>query len=184
MTRQKPSLLSQWTTELEALFGSAPTDAVQAIKQDHRALRDYVGILKDTDAAMSERRRACAAMSALLKLHSHSEEQAFYAPIRKKSGRELHIKVAEGNVEHQLANDLMARLARAKDSVTWSAHANVLAEIVEHHQKEEERSLLPLVRKSASLKDHKVMLVKFIALRAASQKRVTKKNAGVLKSQP
>ena len=74
----------------------------------------------------------------------------------------------------------MKRMERTKDALVWSAHANVLSESVEHHLKEEERDLLPLLRKSASAKTNDEMLSRFISLRQKSQKRVSKKNAGVL----
>ncbi len=157
-------------------------DIVAAIKQDHDSLRNYLGILKDTEKDMTERRRAYKAFAALLKSHSVSEEKAVYRPTADLAGREMHIKVAEGYVEHHVADDLMARIERTKDPMTWSAHANVLSENIEHHLKEEERDLLPLIRKTASAKKNMDMLAQFLFLRGQSQKKVTAKNAGVLKS--
>ena len=168
--------------QLEGVFAISPKDIVAAVKEDHRALRNYLGTLKDTEQDMTDRRRAYAGFSALLKSHTVAEEKAVYAPTTKLAGREMHIKVAEGFVEHKLAEDIMKRLERATDPLAWSAHANVLAEIVEHHLKEEEKSLLPLIRKAATATENAAMLDKFMALRAASQKRVTAKNAGVLKT--
>jgi hemerythrin-like domain-containing protein len=162
-------------------FSDRPTNTVSAIKADHASLREFLGILKDTDSKMSARRQAYASFAALLKSHSSSEEKAVYGKVVKWAGRELHLKVAEGFVEHRLADDLMRRLESTKDATQWSAHANVLAEVVEHHLKEEERELLPRIRKAASTRADSAMLDEYLALRAETQATVTKKNAGVLK---
>ena len=105
-----------------------------------------------------------------------------YARAADLTGREMHLKVAEGYVEHQLATDLMKRIEATKKPMAWSAHANVLAETVEHHLTEEERDLLPKIRKAADAKKDATMLKQFLLLRGKSQKKVTKKNAGVLKT--
>jgi hemerythrin-like domain-containing protein len=162
-------------------LGLGPADIIQAIKEDHKSLREFLSILKDTDEDMEVRKRAYKAFSSLLKSHSSSEEKAVYQATNKFVGRELHVKVAEGYVEHQVANDLMKRIEAAKDPLTWSAHANVLSESVEHHLKEEERDLLPLIRNKAMPSENMEMLAKFISLRGLTQKRLTKKNSGVLK---
>jgi hemerythrin-like domain-containing protein len=168
------------TSIFEGLFSSRPKDIVDAIKIDHEALRNFLKILKDTDADMKIRRSAYAQFAALLKSHSHSEEQALYVPSDKLPGRDMHIKIAEGYVEHQVGTDIMQRIERAKNPVTWSAHANVLSETIEHHLAEEERDLLPLVRKTASPSLNASMLEKYLKLRAASQRKRTPKNSGVL----
>ena len=109
-----------------------------------------------------------------------AEEAAVYAPAEKHKGHDLQIKIAEGYVEHQVSTDLLKSIARTRDPLTWSAHANVIAEIVAHHLKEEERDLLPMIRRTMSPDENAAMLKKFVALRAKTQKSVTRKNAGVL----
>ena len=168
--------------QIENVFASKPDDIVDALKQDHQALRNFLSLLKDTEKEMAERRRAYAAFSSLLKSHSSSEEKAVYATAMSLPGKDMHIKVAEGFVEHHVADDLMKRMERTKDAQEWSAHANVLAESVEHHLKEEERDLLPKLRKEASQEDKNAMLAKFVTLRQSSQKSIGQKNAGVLAS--
>ena len=167
--------------EIENVFSGQPRNIEAALKIDHDGLRNFLKLLKDTKAPMTERKRAYSSFSALLKSHSDAEEKVVYATSDLLSGHELHIKIAEGFVEHQLANDLMKRIEKAKDPVEWSAHANVISEIVEHHLKEEERDLFPLIRKKAPAGLDKKMLTQFLALRQKSQKRRTPKNSGVLK---
>jgi hemerythrin-like domain-containing protein len=173
--------LDKIAEQAQNLYNSLPRDVVSAIKKDHKSLRNYLDILKDTDAKMSERRKAYAEFSVLLKSHSEAEEQIVYKETFKLTGKKLHVKVAEGFVEHQLATDIMGRLEKSKTALEWSAHANVLSEIVEHHLDEEERDLLPLVRKKSTAKLDQKMLTEFIAMRAKTQKKTSKKNAGVLK---
>ena len=164
------------------IFSMQPKDIVAAIEIDHDSLRQFMGLLKDTDKDMSERRRAYDQFSALLKSHTVAEENVVYARAQELTGREMHIKIAEGYVEHDLADDLMKRIEATADAMEWSAHANVLSEIVEHHLDEEERDLLPLIRKAASAQTDMDMLVDYMDVRAKSQEKVTDKNAGVLKT--
>ena len=173
---------SKLAQQIEGWFSSSPAEITAAIKADHEALRNFLGILKDTDRDMKSRRAAYADFSALLKSHTIAEENALYKPTEKLPGHEMHTKVAEGYVEHGLSDDLMKRIDRERNPLKWSAHANVLSEIVEHHLKEEERDLLPLISKIAPTPLKDKMLKKFIQLRASTQKKVTAKNAGALKA--
>lgn len=174
--------MTQLTEQLEDIFSSRPQDITSAIKMDHKALRNFLDVLKDTDRDMKERRQAYASFSALLKSHSKVEEEVVYQETFKLTGKELHIKVEEGFVEHRLAKDLMKRIERTEKALEWSAHANVLSEIVEHHLKEEERDLLPEIKKAASKKLDQLMLERYIDQRSKTQQKVTSKNAGVLKA--
>lgn len=163
-------------------LANKPTDLVTAIKQDHDGLRQFIDILKDTGREMSERRRAYELFSALLKSHTVSEEKAVYAPIEMHAKADLVIRIEEGFVEHRVADDVMARLEKATDPVIWSAHANVLAELVEHHLDEEEEKLFPLVRKQIPKAMEADLILEYVQLRATTQEKVTSKNEGVLGS--
>lgn len=172
--------LERIAEKMSNFFLSRPKDTSAAIKMDHEGLRNFLGILKDTDRDMTERRRAYELFSSLLKSHTIAEEGIIYKTAGNMVGREMHIKIAEGYVEHKLAEDLMKRIEACKDPMDWSAHANVLSEIVEHHLKEEERDLLPLIKKSATAKVDMDMLVDYLAVRAQTQSTVTDKNSGSL----
>jgi hemerythrin-like domain-containing protein len=168
--------------QVTSIFSTQPKDIVSAIKMDHEGLRNFMSLLKDTDKDLGERRRAYEQFSALLKSHTTAEENVVYARAEELTGREMHIKVAEGFVEHQLADDLMKRLEATTDPTEWSAHANVLSEIVEHHLDEEESDLLPLIDDATTEETDMEMLVSYMDARAQSQTKVTDKNAGVLKT--
>ena len=181
-----PSALNQniknVALKIANIFSDTPKDIGAAIKMDHDGLRNFMKVLKDTDGDMTERRRAYSQFVELLKSHTTAEEQAVYNPTAKMPGREMAIKIAEGFVEHKVTEDLMKRIEAAGDSLTWSAHANVLSETLEHHLAEEERDLLPLIRKTATLAKNAEMLEHYLSLREKTQTHTTPKNAGVLET--
>lgn len=167
-------------SSVRTLIGAEPSDIVTALKQDHESLRSYIDILKDTSEDMTVRRRAYRQFVDLLQSHSVAEETAVYEASREFTGRELHIKVEEGYVEHQLCDDLMARIEAEEDPLIWGAHCNVLAEILDHHLREEEDDLFPMIREKATPEQNMDMLVEFMSIRARTQKIVTEKNSGAL----
>jgi len=165
---------------VKALFSSPPTDLISAIKKDHEGLRQFIGVLKDTTRDMAERRRAAELFASLLKSHTVAEEAAVYKPMEERADHELVIRIEEGFVEHDAADMVMAKLEAATDHNVWSAHANVLAELVEHHLDEEEKEMFPLIKKQIPKKLEPELIVSFLALRASTQQKITDKNAGVL----
>ena len=165
---------------VEGLFSKEPKDIATAIKKDHEGLRNFIDVLKDGHRDIAERRRAYHLFSTLLKSHTLAEENAVYVPVEKLPKKDLKIEIAEGFVEHQVADDLMEKMSTITDAKTWAAHANVLAELVDHHLKEEEDELLPLIRQSASKELDQAMLAQYMELRQETQEIVKDENAGVL----
>lgn len=174
------NIVATVTEKADGVIAAFQGDIVSALKEDHDSMRQYLGTLKDTDKPMKERRRAYDLFSSLLKSHSDAEENAVYKLSMQLTGKEMHIKISEGFVEHELANDILRRMDSTDDTMSWSAHANVLAEIVDHHLKEEERDLFPKIRKAATLEQNMEMLTEFMYLRGKTQKDATKENAGAL----
>lgn len=184
---RKVSLRAQVQQGLEAiansvseLFTSTPKDLVAAIMKDHDGLRQFIGVLKDTKRDMSERRKAFELFSALLKSHTIAEEKAVYKPMEEKAKHDLVIRIEEGYVEHSVADKVLADMEKATDPNVWSAHANVLAELVEHHLKEEEDEMFPMMKKQIPKALEPELMIEFLELRGATQSKVTPKNEGVL----
>ncbi len=153
-------------------------DIVKALKEDHKELRTLGETLKSEDASDSEKKEAYKNFSSLLKSHSKSEEKAVYAkccPID-----ELTQEAEEGYIEHKIADNLMKDIATTRNSDKWNAMVKVLAEVVEHHADEEEKELLPKVKKHFEKDEQAQMSHQFIALREKSQKDITEDNAGIL----
>lgn len=180
ITRSVRKGLERIADNVMKLFSSQPRDLVEAIEQDHDGLRQFIGVLKDTKRDMTERRKAYELFSTLLKSHTIAEENVVYNQIEDNANADLVIRIEEGFVEHQVAKDVMARMEKVTDPVIWSAHANVVAELVEHHLDEEEEKMFPMIRKQISKKLEADLIMEFIELRASTQKFVTKKNSGVL----
>lgn len=167
----------------QSLVTDTPTHINAAIKTDHDGLRNFLKTLKDTDQPMSKRKAAYKQFADLLKSHSEAEEKAVYLKVRAIGDRELKIKTSEGFSEHWLCSELMEKISATRDPIAWSAHVNVLAEVLEHHLKEEEKDLLPMIHDEMDSKLNEKMLGEYLKLREKTQKRAGKKNAGVLESQ-
>jgi hypothetical protein len=71
----------------------------------------------------------------------------------------------EGEVEHTLADQLVEECKRTVDEDALSAKIKVLAELVEHHIKEEENELLPDVKKQTQVIDRATLGDKFLRLK-------------------
>lgn len=121
-------------------------DIIQLILTDHKPLKKFIKILKDTEKPIFERQAAFEEFAPMLSLHAHAEEEALYKNI--ELDEELRVEGYEGEVEHMLAEQLIASVQGEQEEYMWTAKAKVLAELVEHHIEEEEEEMLPDVRKS------------------------------------
>ena len=182
MHQAAPSVLDRLEGAVYKYFhpDSKPS-IVDAIIEDHKALKQLAKILKDEKEELSTKRLAFKLFRSLLKSHSDSEEDALYSISKHLRG--LKTKTEEGFVEHDVANELLAKIKTptARSNTThWKAQVQVLAELVEHHLEEEEDDLLPAIRKKVNLKVQIRAGQRFISLRKKSQGKVTARNAGIL----
>lgn len=174
------SQVAQLRDRVASVFSKGPRQLTDALKMDHDSLRNYISVLKDTDTPIAQRKSAYKAFASLLKSHSVAEEQVAYQSASQWTGRELKIKVAEGYVEHQVCDDLMDRIAGVRDPLSWTAQVNVLAELIEHHLKEEEKEMFPLIRSHSSKTSDEKLIALYVAKRAQTQRIKSEKNMGVL----
>ncbi len=130
---------------------SAPDPTAQ-LKQEHdrfRALLEQAQ--KTTERSALRRKKIFAEFSALLALHETVEERVLYAALKKHAKTEPIVQ--EGFQEHHLADLLMAELkTMAVTDADWGAKFHVMGEGVEHHLKEEEDDMFPLVKRVLSEK--------------------------------
>jgi hemerythrin superfamily protein len=173
---KKKTALSRISAKVAA--GSVD-DLVKAIKDDHKDLRKFIGVMKDEDATHAEKKEATRGFMSLLKSHSSSEEKALYARCLKVA--KLRVMADEGYVEHHVAAALMKTMPATRNQDRWTAQVKVLAELVEHHIEEEEKDLLPEVERAFAETKQEKMAHEFVALRRRSQRNVSDENAGVLK---
>lgn len=184
--RKKPStLLSKLEKSVVQFFDkNAETNLVDALLMDHEDLKSLIKILKDSEESIPKKKVAFARFKSLLTSHSEAEERALYSVSKHMRGLEL--KTDEGRVEHQVANSFLPviRMPRkTADMRHWKAQIQVLGELVEHHLKEEEEDLFPEVRKKIDPQTNKTQAKVFIKIRRQTQKKYSKENAGVLKTQ-
>lgn len=157
--------LKQSLNQILPTAWSMPSELVQALKKDHDDLREFIEVLK-SDKAIATRRTAFRKLVTLLESHSQAEEKAVYAASQKYP--ELRKKTLEGFVEHDVASLVAKRAKGIRDPEKWSANAQVLAELVEHHLDEEERDLFPVLDKVFSVSTKLEAERKFLELRLIS----------------
>ncbi|QDK38425.1 hemerythrin domain-containing protein [Bdellovibrio sp. NC01] len=138
-------------------------DIINLILEDHRSLKELIKVMKDTDNDMEQRQQAFDDFAPLLVLHAKPEEQTLY--VECKQDEELRTEGFEGDVEHQLADQMLEEIERTEDEDLWSARVKVLAELVEHHIQEEEGELLPDFRDHSELEDRVELGKRFIELK-------------------
>lgn len=111
------------------------------ILQDHKPIKELVLILKDSDGSIAKKRPAFAEFERLLSSHAKAEEESLY--IHLKQVDHLRPEGLEGDTEHAIADRLMREVNESKgDDDLWMAKVKVLAELVDHHLKEEETEML------------------------------------------
>jgi len=116
-------------------------DIVELILEDHKPLKELIRILKDDEQDFEKRSEAMDQFAVALICHAKPEEEVLYEQIKKI--KELRTEGYEGEVEHTLADQMVEEIRRTTDPDVWSAKVKVVAELVEHHIKEEESELLP-----------------------------------------
>lgn len=141
------------------------TDIIKAILADHKPLKKCIKTLKNLDRDLSERKRVYHDFALLLACHAQCEEQALYTAMFGDKNHLTRADAHEGKVEHDVADHLVEEIDRLADSTYWSAKVKVLAEVVEHHLKEEEESLLPRYKRQSSAAERTRLGQKYIQLR-------------------
>ena len=125
-------------------------DAISLLKKDHEKVR---GLLSQLERA-AERNTAkaeqlLAQIDREVKIHSQIEEEIFYPAFRDaaqaRDDRELYFEAKE---EHHVVDMVMPEVRQTdSEAEEFAAKAKVLKELMEHHAKEEEKSMFPKARK-------------------------------------
>lgn len=138
----------QGTSTQSAKRQAATPDALALLKRDHRMVED---LFEDYEKARkSDRKQALVAqICEELTIHAELEEKTFYPQVQKALPESERDLVAEARVEHASLKWLIAQIQKeSPDSEMWAARVTVLREYVDHHVKEEEKSMFPKVRKT------------------------------------
>jgi hypothetical protein len=113
-----------------------PEDAIAMLKADHRKVEKLFESFES--AHDSDRKRALVEQICTeLTIHTTIEEEIFYPACKEAAEEDL---LDEAYVEHDGAKVLMAELMDGSpDDEFYDAKVSVLAEMIKHHVKEEEK---------------------------------------------
>lgn len=130
-------------------------DACDLLDADHKAVKrmfkEYEVLMESkTRSAKDKRQELSIHICKELTVHAQIEEEIFY-PALRAAIKETDL-LAEAEVEHQTAKDLIAQIegATAVDE-QFDARVIVLGEYIDHHVKEERNEMFPKARAAKKL---------------------------------
>lgn len=125
-------------------------DACDLLDADHKAVKkmfkEYEELMESKARAAKQKRLELAMQICKeLSVHARIEEEIFYPAVRAAI-KETEL-LAEAEVEHQTAKDLIAQIEAATDvDELFDAKVIVLGEYIDHHVKEERNEMFPKAR--------------------------------------
>ena len=125
-------------------------DAIQLVKQDHRAVEQLFKQFEKAEQAekTAEMKRVVQKVVKELSVHAAMEEQILY-PALRRAEESLEHDVLEALEEHHLVKLTLLELDKmSPEDERYCAKMAVLIENVRHHVEEEEEELLPQLRKA------------------------------------
>jgi Hemerythrin HHE cation binding domain. len=121
-------------------------NAIELLKSDHQVVADLFKKVESTDE--SKHPAIFKEIKAELDVHAHIEETIFYPALKAEGNKELVDIVMEGIEEHRQMKMFLKELDGLSDeSEKFEPKLKVLIEDTEHHVKEEEGEMFPLVKK-------------------------------------
>lgn len=130
-------------------------DVCDLLDADHKAVKK---MFKDYEALCQSKARNAAQdrldlaheICTELTVHAQVEEEIFY-PALRTAIKETDL-IAEAEVEHQSAKDLIAQIMAAEVvDEEFDAKVTVLGEYIDHHVKEERNEIFPKARAAKNL---------------------------------
>ena len=120
-------------------------NAIELLKADHKVV---AGLFAEVKAAKdSEHPAIFVKIKAELDVHTHIEETIFYPKLKADGNKALVNITLEGIEEHRQVKMFLKELdGLAGDNEKFEPKLTVLIEDVEHHVKEEETTMFPLVK--------------------------------------
>jgi len=150
-------------------------DIIDLILIDHKTLKSCIETLIDNSINKRRKLQTARTFLALLKKHSEAEKKSLYYPLL--DNKELKAPILEGQIEHGIVDakvkTLLPKILNVRTlSSELVAELKVLAEVVNHHIKEEESVLLPKVRSSLSQEELLILAAAFNKWRQFSIKEI------------
>ncbi len=128
---------------------SRSDDITSLILKDHAPLKKLILTLKDPKVEIMKKRPAYIEFKRALTAHAKAEEESLYIHMKEEAeGDDLRIEGYEGDTEHAIADTLFKEIDYiGSNDDKWMAKVKVLAELVDHHIKEEEKEFFKRIRK-------------------------------------
>lgn len=126
-----------------------PGNAITLLKNDHKKVKQAFAKYEELGPyAYVGKKKLADEICAELTLHTQLEEEIIYPAFREKLAEEKDL-VNEAKVEHDSAKILIKEIQKMQaEEELFDAKVKVLAEYIEHHVKEEENEMFPLMQKS------------------------------------
>ncbi len=124
-------------------------NAVELLKADHDVVRKLFQDIKESEDAKHP--PIFKKIKAELDVHAHIEETIFYPKLKEDGDKELVDIVLEGIEEHRQMKMFLKQISDlSDDSELFEPKLKVLMEDTEHHVKEEEDEMFPMVKEQFS----------------------------------
>ena len=124
-------------------------DILKTLKTEHEALHSLFEEMKSTtDRAKKSRAELLEKIEASLMPHAKWEEQVFYPEFKKRADRDGLQTHAEAVEEHRAVEQTVMPDVHAADmdSPEFAGRVKVFAEMIDHHAKEEEKTMFKMAR--------------------------------------
>ena len=124
-------------------------DILKTLKTEHETLRSLFEEMKSTtDRAKKSRAELLEKIEANLMPHAKWEEQVFYPEFKKRADRDGLQTHAEAVQEHRAVEQTVMPDVHAADMDTpeFAGRVKVFAEMIDHHAKEEEKTMFKIAR--------------------------------------
>ncbi|QIB66481.1 hemerythrin domain-containing protein [Kineobactrum salinum] len=124
-------------------------DALALLREDHANVKKAFAEFEELgDRAYVGKKRLAEEICKDLELHTRIEEEIFYPAVRRAL-KDAAPLLDEALVEHGSAKTLIKQIQGMDASAElFDATVKVLSEYIDHHVKEEEQEMFPLVRKT------------------------------------
>lgn len=131
-------------------------DILQTLKAEHDALRALFDELKETtDRGVKKREGLLEEIEANLIPHAKWEEKVFYPAFKERADRDGLQTHAEALAEHHAVENSVIPEVHAAEPGTpeFAGRTKVFGEFVEHHAKEEEKTMFKMARELFSAEE-------------------------------
>jgi hemerythrin superfamily protein len=138
--------ITKFITELDENVAKAKGDVISLIKADHRKV-DLLFMEYESSKKKSDKKVLLDQIIQELNVHAAAEEKLVYPTLKEADAEATN----EAYEEHHVVEGVLKELMKVQEiDELVDAKVKVLCELVKHHVKEEETTLLPEVKESGA----------------------------------